>query len=496
MNQAMQQLRALQTKLYALQYAINMIDYDAQTAAPAESWQGRSEAMEVLTGEKYALIADPGLPALFAEARRQALSEQEAAEVAELERQYSETSKVPAAEYAAFAKLTSQAVNAWEKAKAASDFAAFAPYLQKIVDARRRFAFYYDPQKPAYDVWLDQYEKGLTAAQCDAFFDQLQAAIVPLVKAIAAKAQPAAPAFLQGPWPAAQQRRLSGAVMELLGIDRGHCQIGESAHPFTTEFFKGDVRITTRYDEADMLSSMYSVIHESGHALYELHIADRLHRTCLSAGASMGMHESQSRLFENYFGRSLPFIEGLWPRLTALFPAQLQGVSTEQFWRAANRCQPSLIRTEADEVTYCLHIILRYRLEKQLIEGTLAVKDLPAAWNALMEQLLGVQVPCDAQGVLQDIHWACGDFGYFASYALGSAYAAQIAASMRRELELDNLLRQGDFGPILQWLTQRIWQYGKEKSPAWLLENACGAPFDPRFYTEYLTHKYSALYGL
>ena len=494
MNDPMQALRALEKKLYALHYAMCTIDYDESTVAPSESYPGRAAALEVLTGREYELLAGPELEALLAQAAGQPLTAQQAAEVRELTRRRDEVCRIPADEYAAFAGLVSRAKSIWKQAKASNDFALFAPYLEQIVESRRRFAAYFDPAKDPYDVWLDQYEPGLDRAQCDAFFTRLREVLQPLVRRIAA-AQPA-PALSKGPWPVEDQRRLSDAVMALLGIDRVHCQIGETEHPFTTEFYKGDVRITTHYHEDDLLSSLFSVIHESGHALYELHTDDRLMYTCLATGASMGLHESQSRLYENYIGRSLPFLKALWPTLTRLFPGQLQGWPVEEVYRAANACKPGLIRTEADEVTYCLHIMVRYELEKRLMDGSLAVADLPAAWNAQMEDLLGVAVPDDTHGVLQDIHWAGGDLGYFPSYAFGTAYAAQIMAAMRRELDVDALAAQGDLGPVNAWLAGRIWQYGKEQTPAQLLQNACGEPFDPRYYTNYLTEKYTKLYNL
>lgn len=496
MTETMQSLRTLQKKLYAFQFAMNVIDFDANTVAPAESFLGRGEALEVLSSMKYNLITNPELPNLLEKAHSEDLTVQQAAEVAQLQRIYNETCKIPAEEYAAFVKLTTESVNAWVKAKSASDFSIFAPYLEKIVDYRRRFAAYFDPNKAPYDVWLDQFEQGLTMEQCDAFFAQLKSTIQPLVQKITQSGHPVNTSFLQGEWSIAQQKKLSDFVMELLCIDRAHCQIAESEHPFTTEFYKGDVRITTHYHEDDMSSNLYSVIHEGGHALYELHMADRLQYTCLSGGASMGMHESQSRLYENYIGRSLPFIQSIWSKLVELFPEQLANVTAVDFYKAMNQCQPSLIRTEADEVTYCLHIMVRYELEKQLMDGSLSVQELPAAWNAKMKELLGVDVPDDAHGVLQDIHWAGGDLGYFPSYALGTAYGAQMMAQMRKTLDVDSLLQQGDLAPINQWLEERIWQYGKEKTPQQLLENACGAAFDPHYFTDYLVQKYSDIYGL
>lgn len=496
MTNAVKTLRRIQKQMYGLEYAMAALDYDAQTVAPSESAEGRGDALEQLSSMHYSLAASPELPRLFEEARAGELTEQEAAEVHELEKQYNQISRIPQDEFAAFTKLTSNAVSAWEKAKSASDFSLFAPYLEKIVATRRHFGQLLDSTKPAYDVLLDQFEEGLTMEKCDVFFNQLKEVITPLVRRIVTEGKAPRADFLNNRWPIDRQRELSSQVMDLMRIDKSHCILGESEHPFTSGFSKWDVRITTHFHEEDMASNLYSVVHEGGHSLYELHLADRLEGTCLADGASMSIHESQSRLFENYIGRSLPFVKCIWPLLTALFPEQLKGVTAEDFYKAINTCQPSLIRTESDEVTYCLHIMVRYEIEKQLMNGTLEVKDLPKTWNALMKELLGVDVPCDAQGVLQDIHWACGDIGYFPSYALGTAYAAQIVAAMRKELDVDALVEEGDLAPINDWLTQHIWQYGKEKNPEWLIQNACGAPFDPKFFTDYLVEKYSAIYEL
>lgn len=495
MNEALQSLRGLQKKLYALNYSGAVIGYDDATVAPPDSWPGRGEAVSVLSGMLYELLASPRTAELLDEARRGPLSEVEAAELDELQRQCDEVCKIPAEEYAAFAKLANDSQNAWVKAKRANDFGAFAPYLEQVVAYCRRAAGYLAPDKAPYDVWLDRYERGLTMQQADQFFDALQTALVPLVAKVV-KAKPPRTDFLSQNWPLEQQRQLSDHLMQLMTVDRGHCTIGESEHPFTSEFYRGDVRITTHYHPGDMASSLFSVVHESGHALYELHIGEELAYTCLSGGASMGLHESQSRLFENYIGRSEGFIHALWPKLNELFCAQLAGVSEQELYRAVNYVQPSLIRTEADELTYCLHILVRYRLEKQLINGSLAVKDLPDAWNREMREVLGVEVPDDAHGCLQDIHWSMGELGYFPSYALGTAYAAQIMAAMRRELDVDRLTQQGELAPIVAWLADHIWKYGKSKSPRWLLENACGAPFDPQYFIDYLTEKYTKLYNL
>ena len=492
----MEQLRALEKQLFALYYASAVIGYDDATVAPPESSEGRGEAMEALSSAEHRLLTESGLPELLAAARESGLNEQEAAEAAELQRRYDEASKIPAEEYAAYAKLISNAQNAWVKARTNNDFDAFAPYLEKIVDTRRRWAGYLAPDKAPYDHWLNYYERGASCEMLDKFFDELQARIVPLLARIQKEGRPIRTDFIRQSWPVEQQRELAHRVMKRMGVDLDHCAMGESAHPFTTEFYKGDVRITTHYDPEDMTSSLYSVIHESGHALYELHTADRLKYTVLAHGSSMGVHESQSRFYENYLGRSLPFIRALWPDLTELFPQQLAGVTPEELYAAVNRAEPGLIRTEADELTYSLHILVRYRIEKQLMAGELAVKDLPEAWNRLMKEILGVDVPDDARGCLQDIHWSGGDLGYFPSYALGSAYGAQMLRRMKQELDVDALMEKGEFGPVNSWLAERIWQYGMEKQPGWLVENACGEPFDPACFAGYLEKKYTALYGL
>ena len=320
--------------------------------------------------------------------------------------------------------------------------------------------------------------------------------VAPLVQRIVRQEKPPRTDFLQRVWPVEQQRRLSDWLMQLLTIDRSHCAIGETEHPFTIEFSKKDVRITTHYYENDVLSSLYSVVHEGGHALYELHLDDALIGSSLAHGTSMGVHESQSRFFENMIGRSQAFCHVLYPKLKELFPQQMADVSEEELYRAANLAQPSLIRTEADELTYSLHIMVRYELEKRIFADELTVDQLPAEWNRLYREYLGIEVPDDAHGILQDSHWSGGDFGYFPSYSIGSAYAAQIYAAMCRELDVPVLVQRGELAPVVDWLTQRIYRYGSQIDPPQVLLNCCGAGFDPQYYIDYLTKKFTLLYQL
>ena len=496
MKDAIAALRALEHKNYAYTYAQSLITYDAETGAPADSAAGRAEAVEVLSRAQFELLTAPSVDKLLDEADAAADSEQIHAEVRELRRMLSRIRPIPADEYAAFERLTQEAVAVWAKAKKASDFSVFAPYLEKMVAGRRRQAEQIAPGKDPYETLLDQYEPGLTIEKCDAFFNTVRAAIVPLLEAVKTRGSAIRTDFLNQDWPIEAQRTLSQKVMKLWGIDPDRCTLAESEHPFTDGFNTHDVRITTHYMANDVLSNLYSVAHEGGHALYELHVDPELDYTVLAGGASMGLHESQSRLFENMVGRSRGCIRLLWPTVHTLFGSQLSGVTEEEFYRAANRAEPGLIRTEADELTYCLHIMVRYELEKALLHGELTVADLPAAWNAKYKEYLGLDVPDDAHGVLQDIHWAWGNFGYFPSYALGSAYAAQAMADLAKTIDFDAMYAAGDLAPLRDALTERLWHYGNLKPTAWLVESLCGGPFDPKYYVSYLTKKYTELYNL
>ena len=496
LSQALEQLAALQTKLYAYQCASSSLYLDSVTVAPRDTAQGRGVALGVLAGEQHKLLTDPAVGQLldFLDQHTEELSQLQRRQVEELGRNYRQLQRIPADEYMAYAQLTNQASDVWHKAKENNDFASFQPVLERLVAFNQKFAGYYDPDKVPYDALLGEYERGVDMAYLDRFFAAVREKLVPVIHAIGKKEQPD-DSFLFRHYPVEAQRKFSDYLMEVLGLDRTHCAIGETEHPFTLEFNNKDVRISTNYDPDNVASSMYSVIHEGGHAKYELNIRDDVQYTCLSGGVSMGVHESQSRLYENLIGRSLPFIQAIFPRMREFFPAQLSDVTAEQFYRAVNKAQPSLIRTEADELTYCLHIMVRYEIEKQLIGGTLDVKDVPATWNRLYKEYLGVDVPDDKRGCLQDSHWSGGSFGYFPSYALGSAYGAQMLRNMEREFDVWGPVSRGDLSQVSAWLKDKVHQYGGLLTPAEVVRNACG-DFDPTVYTDYLVDKYSKLYEL
>ncbi len=496
LNEALAQLAELQKKLYAYQAAASALTLDEATVAPSDTAEGRGIALGVLAGEKHKLFSAPETGELLdlLWGRKDELDQLRRRQVEELRRSYAQLKRIPAQEYMEYATLVSEAFGLWRRAKEASDFQLFRPALEKLVAFSIKFAGYYDPAKAPYDALLGEYERGVDMAYLDGFFAALRERLVPLIRAIGEK-EPPDDAFLHRHYPVEAQRRFSDYLMEVLELDRSHCAIGETEHPFTENFNNKDVRITTHYYEDDLASSMYSVIHEGGHAKYELNVADEVQYTCLAGGSSMGVHESQSRFYENLIGRSLPFIQAIFPKMREFFPEQLADVTAEQFYRAVNRVRPSLIRIDADELTYCLHVMVRYEIEKQLIGGTLEVKDIPETWNRLYKEYLGVEVPDDRQGCLQDSHWAGGSFGYFPSYALGSAYGAQMLKNMEGEMDVWGPVSRGDLSPVSAWLKDKVHRFGCLLEPAQVVDNACGK-FDPAVFAGYLEKKYTELYDL
>ena len=496
-EQALKQLRKLEKTYCAYVHALGLLELDASTAAPSDSWEGRGAVMGTLSEMMYDLIAAPQNGALlsYLQENSSELDDMAKRELEIVNKQYQQMHRIPAEEYVAYNILVNDAQANWEKAKAANDYSLFRPYFEKIVEFSRKFAGYYNSDLAPYDALLNEYEEGMTMEVLDAFFHQLRSTIVPLLEKIKEKGKPAD--IIAGhQYSIEQQREFSKYLMEVMGIDSSHCTITESEHPFTANFNNKDVRITTHYYEDNLIPSAYSVIHEGGHALYELGSDPKYNYTALYGGVSMGIHESQSRFYENLIGRSEPFIRCIFPRVKELFPDQMANVDAEQFYREVNRVEASLVRIEADELTYCLHVMVRYEIEKQLIGGTLEVKDVPAVWNQLYKEYLGVDVPDDAMGCLQDIHWSCGNIGYFPSYALGSAYGAQMLKIMERELgDIWQNVERGDLSGITGWLREHIHQYASLKKPGQLFEDACGK-FDAKYYTDYLTEKYSRLYNL
>ena len=496
-SQAIEALNKHQATMAAYNHALGVLSHDGSTVAPADSWAGRGQTMGVMSGIIYDLETKPenGELLSYLEEHREELTPVQMRQVEVMRKSYDQMHKIPANEYVEYSVLLNDAQNVWENAKRGNDFASFAPYLEKIVAFNKKFAGYYNPDMAPYDALLNEYEEGMNMQTLDAFFGQLRSAIVPLLEKVMQKEQ-IDDSFLEQRYPIEIQKKLSDYLMEVLGLDRNHCGIAESEHPYTINFNNKDVRITTHYHEQNLTFSMYSVIHEGGHALYELGADDAYNFTNLSGGVSMGIHESQSRFYENLMGRSRAFIQAVYPQIQKLFPEQLKNVDVEMFYKAVNKAQPSLIRTEADELTYALHIMVRYEIEKQLIGGTLAIADVPAEWNRLYKEYLGIDVPNDTLGCLQDSHWSGGAIGYFPSYALGSAYGPQMFRQMEADLgDVYGDVTKGDLSKVTGWLKEKIHRHASFVKPDALFEAVCGK-FDAKYFTDYLTDKYTDLYDL
>lgn len=480
--------------------ALGMIGWDLRTGAPKKGVEQRSEVVGDLSQELFQMSTSSEMKEyidrLSEQSAQGSISEITKKSLEECKKEYDRNTKIPAKEYKEYVILQSNAESVWEEARAKSDFSMFQPYLEKIVDYTKRFIGYWGYEGNPYNTLLDLYEPGVTVGTIDRVFGQVREHIVPLLKRVDAKDQPEA-SFLFKHFPAQNQRDFTLQVLKEMGYDFEAGRLDETVHPFATGLNPGDVRVTTRYDEGDFRMAVFGTIHEGGHAIYEQNISKKLIGTPLCDGTSMGIHESQSLFWENFVGRSKSFWVHHYDMLKKYADGQFDNVSLENYYRAINVAGPSLIRIEADEMTYPLHIMVRYEIEKGLINDEFAVKDLPQIWNEKMTEYVGVQPDNDAQGVLQDVHWAGGDFGYFPSYALGYMYAAQFKHTMLKALpHFNELLAEGNLRPIKEWLNKNIHQYGKMKKPIEILKDVTGEGLNAEYLIRYLEDKYKEVYRL
>ncbi|NCN05402.1 MAG: carboxypeptidase M32 [Spirochaetales bacterium] len=427
------------------------------------------------------------------------LSQTQKALVRKVYRNHFREAKIPEDLVMELSQTGTIAQSVWAKARNAGDFASFQPYLEKLVDLKRREADVVGYEDHPYDALLDTYEPGMKTAQVTQVFKDLRAALVPLVKAIAAAPQ-VDDSFLQRTYPLASQEAFGLRVLKDLGYDMDRGRMDVTAHPFTTSLGRDDVRITTRYAENFFKTGIFSIIHEAGHGLYELGFGPEIRGSSLADGTSLGVHESQSRTWENMIGRSRPFWNHYLPLLKTYFPGVLDDLGPEAFYRGINKVEPSFIRVEADEVTYSLHIMLRFFLETKLMEGSIKVKDLPDLWRAESRDLLGIDPDHVSSGVLQDVHWSFGLFGYFPTYSLGNIIGAQFYQVIEKDLggskALGDLVGSANFEPILSWMRTHIHQYGAAKTAGELLSDITGGGLDAKPFVNYLTAKYTEVYGL
>ncbi|MDE7455071.1 MAG: carboxypeptidase M32 [Clostridia bacterium] len=493
MEKALEFYKKQRRKMVMFNYLGFIVSWDMETDAAENSIMADSEQVAVMSEINYQLTTDPqfeqAVETLYN--NRSKLDEVLRHEIEVMYKDIAETKKIPQEEYVAYSELTSKAYPVYVKAKTENNFELFRPYLEKIVDyCRKMTKWLATSETQGYDVLLDKYEPHYNQAKYDKFFDALRERLVPFVKQATAKPY-VAPKWATQTFDVDKQKEFCEYLRDVMCFDKSRGIMKVSEHPFTSGFGTDDVRITNHYYPNLFDSSIFSVIHETGHALYEQQCDKSLNGTLSGGGASLGMHESQSRFYENLIGRSKAFWAVHYGKLQQTFPAQLGKVSLDEFYKHINNVQRSFIRTEADELTYPLHVMLRYEIEQKLIAGELEVKDLPEYWNNKFTEYFGITPPNDAQGVLQDVHWAYGNFGYFPTYALGSAIASQLYYHMNKDFDVEKSLACGSTAKVNEWLKEHVHKYGSSKYPDEILRLATGEDFNPDYYIDYLIAKYS-----
>ncbi|HLB63465.1 MAG TPA: carboxypeptidase M32 [Anaerolineales bacterium] len=501
MTDALRDLKNVLGEVADLRAANSVLSWDEQTYMPPGGAPGRAIVLSTLSRLAHERFVDDRIGELLdhlePEMSGADLDSDDARLLSVTRRVYEKDRKVPSQWVAEFSLETSLAQQDWQKARATADFTLFRPHLEKIVGLRRQYAGFFAPYDSVYDPLLDDFEPGMKTATVRGIFDALRPQQVELVRAIAAKGNVVDDRPLHKAFDEKKQWDFGMEIIRRFGYDLEHGRQDRSAHPFTTDFWTGDVRITTRLRPKYLPTGMFGSFHEAGHALYGQGIPARFDRTLLASRLSSTVHESQSRTWENLVGRSRAFWKAFYPRLRETFPRQLGEVSLEAFYRAINKVGPSLIRTDADEATYNLHIMLRFELELALMEGSLAVADLPEAWNARMQEYLGITPPHDGDGVLQDIHWSVGAFGYFPTYALGNLLSAQLWEAAEKEIpDLTKRIARKDFSGLLEWLRTRVHQFGGKYEAVELIRRATGHPLSPEAYVRYLRGKFGEIYKL
>ncbi|MGG7176243.1 carboxypeptidase M32 [Clostridium paraputrificum] len=484
------------SKVEELEKLLAIAYWDMKVCMPSKATEERANTLGFISGEIFSLITSDKVKSFieYFDPLTKELNTVDKAMIRTLKKKYGEIKNIPEERYKEYSIATSLSEAAWEEAREKNDFEIFEPHLKKIVEFQREFAEYYGYEENKYDALLAQYEEGITVKKLDKIFGELKEGILNILDYIKASGKKIDKSFLYNKFDIESQKEVSLFLLNKIKFDMNSGRLDETTHPFTTNFGNKDVRITTHYYEEDILSNIYSVIHEGGHGLYEQHISDDLIGTGLAMGASMGIHESQSRFYENMIGRSKEFLGVILKYLKEKFEG-LEDINLEEFYEAVNYVEPSLIRIEADELTYSLHIIIRYEIEKALINGEIEVSDLPKVWNEKYVEYLGVEPKSYKEGILQDMHWSAGDFGYFPSYALGNIYGGQFLNKILEENKnaISNLVN-GDTSYIGEWLKKNIHQYGAMYRPAELIKKVTGEEITTKYFLDYLEEKYKKIY--
>lgn len=497
---ALDKLKQHNKETALLEAASALLDWDERCYLPASGGEFRAEQSAYLAGMIHRRRVDPQIGDWLAELAAATAKEDphgDAATVArELRHDYDKQVKLPASLVEELAKARSLGQQAWVEARKNNDFASFSPFLEKILHLRRSYADALGHNGCRYDALLDDYEPGATTEQVRAVLEALRQDLVPLVKAIVDGGR-RPPELLSRHYPRAAQEKICHTVAERVGFEFKRGRIDVTHHPFCTTLGPDDCRITTRYDEHDIANAFFGTLHEAGHGLYEQGLRTEWFGLPPGSAASLGIHESQSRMWENFVGRGQDFWHHFFPEMQAAFPEALDGVRADELYFAVNDVHPSLIRTESDEATYNLHIIIRFEIEQALLAGDLPLIDLPATWNAKYQEYLGIVPPTDADGVLQDVHWSAALMGYFPTYSLGNMYAAQLFAQADKELGgLGDFFRRGEFSPLREWLREKVHVFGRCYRASDLVRKATGSGLDHRPLIAHLQRKLAPMYGV
>ena len=494
-EEMLEKLKDWQDKVNAYGMALTIIGIDANNNPPTDGASYRNEKRAYLAGEAFKISNDPSIYELLTQLEKEEL-DGDTRRIVELHlEEFNKTKNIPHDLYVDYQLSLGQSEQAWLKYKQEDNYSGYEPYLKDVIEKHKQIISCQKSDLKLYDRMLDDHENGWNEEKYDAFFGAIKERIVPLIHEIS-KAKQIDESFLHLYYPAKQQREFLPQIMDYIGFTPNWGKLGESEHPLTTGICKNDIRFTTKYREHDVSMAILSSIHEVGHAYFGHQVADKYDGTILAHTINAGLHESQSRLCENYLGRSLSFWKVNFPKLKEAFPEQLKDVDTEMFYKAINASKPSLIRTDADELTYPLHIMVRYEIEKGLFNGSIPTDGLNKVWNEKYKEYLGIDVPNDRDGILQDMHWPYAYFGYFPTYALGSAFAAQFYHKMEEELNVEELLLDSKFTTIMDWLKVNVHQYANRYTPDEILEKATGEPFNIQYYIDYLEKKYRTLYNL
>jgi len=500
MESKLNQLKIILGEVSDLNSAAALLGWDQQTYMPPSGAEWRGYQLSTLRTLAHDKFTSPEVGELLEEletyAKQLDPDSNDARLIKVTRKDHQKEVKIPSEWVSEFAKTTTLANRVWEEARKEDNFKKFQPSLEKVVQLRREYASFFTPYDHIYDPLLDDFEPGLKTKDVIDIFSQLRPQQVALIQEISERPQ-VDDAFINLSYDESKQWDFGIDVVTKFGYDWKRGRQDKSTHPFTTSFSVDDVRITTRLNQNDLATGMFGTMHESGHGLYDLGLDRSLARTPLATGASLAIHESQSRMLENLVGRSLAFWEYFYPKLQAIFANQLGNVNLSQFYKGINKVEPSLIRVEADEATYNLHIMLRLEIEIALMENKLDTKDLPEVWNVRMLEFLGIQPPSDTLGVLQDIHWSWGMIGYFSTYALGNLISAQLWECINTDiLDINEQIRSGKFLDLLSWLREKIHRHGAKYEPQELVQSVTGSKINPTAYMKYLRGKYSEIYGL